>query len=497
MKIKLSKLNLVFIGHLVFFGLIVTGLLPRSLVLYETLALIVYLAWAPIEDGIVFFVRSIPLFIAIPLTANFDNFNQWRVLVIVLFLKFIISNFRFSILNEFSIKQWFKRNRQSISLPLIVLFILACASVLVAGDKSVAIKRIIYFVNAGLIGIVVWYYARGREFAQRLVRNIAIPTLIVTLVGAIQVISTYLIDIYQFMRIWGEGIQFRQFGTQWSYIATHVGNTWFAYYGDQLSLRVFSLFPDSHSFPIFLLLGLPAVFVLFKKTRDRIIWSGLIFLMIILSGTRGMWLAGAVMVVWSLLLMGFLKYKGQSLEKRKAFTGIGAYLILFILLFGIAYPILSSPQFLVSKPNALLLEHRLRSVLDFGETSNAARIGIWKASAKSIIAHPVLGVGIGNFPVVLGQNILLSRAGSSAHNIYIHLAAEMGILAFLAGLYLVWLIIRRLYLNFIEGKLPDAYNAALLITLPWILAYLMTDVALFDERALLLFCTTLGLIFYA
>ena len=140
---------------------------------------------------------------------------------------------------------------------------LSVISVIFASDRVTAIKRIIYFINLSLVGFVVWDLASGnKEFSKRLVKNIAIPTIAVTVVGFIQLASTYLIDVYQFMHLWGEGIQCRQFGNQWCYIAVHVGNTWLAYYGEQLSLRVFSLFPDSHSFPQFILLGLPAVFAI-------------------------------------------------------------------------------------------------------------------------------------------------------------------------------------------------------------------------------------------
>ncbi len=514
---KKHSLNIVFALHVAFFGLVVTGILPRSLVLYETIALLTYTLLAPLEDGVIFFVRCIPLFIAIPLTASFDNFNQWRILSIILFAKWLVSPaLRMYIV--FEAARFFLMGRSALkrykpSLTLIALGALALLSVLVAPDKGIALKRIIYFCNASLIGIVVWQLTQQREFAQRVIKNVAIPTIIVAVVGAIQVASTYFIDIYQFMRIWGEGIQLNQFGTQWSYIATHVGNTWFAYYGDQLSLRVFSLFPDSHSFPIFLLLGVPALFAisLLKPLSDasslkklfrtrgslNVLWIPLVFLLIILTGTRGMWLAGAGAIVWSVLILLFLKYKKEAPATRNAFAYVSSFLALFVLLFAVAYPILSSPQFLVSKPDALLLQHRLRSVLDFGETSNAARIAIWKSSATSIAHHPLLGIGIGNFPVVLGQDILLSRAGSSAHNIYIHLASEMGLAAFLVSLYLLWLIVQALYLNYVHSQTPfdRAWTAALLITLPWIFAYLMTDVALFDERALLLFAVTLGLIF--
>ncbi|MBX4190379.1 O-antigen ligase family protein [Candidatus Parcubacteria bacterium] len=506
--------NILFAGHLVFFFMVIAGVIPRGAVIYETGILALILLVGPLEEGVIFFVRSIPLFLAIPITATFDNFNMWRIFSAILFLKWLfrastVQYIRSELSRAFTKPARFiKDHPVLISCSLLVLF--ALLSLIHASDQTVGLKRIIYFINLSLMGIVIWNTAR-KEFTPRLIRAIAIPTIVVILVGLAQVLSTYLIDIYQFMRIWGEGVQLRQFGTNWSYIATHVGNTWFAYFGEQLSLRTFSLFPDSHSFPIFLLLGIPALFAIsisqplkkqrfieMIKTRSSlsIVWVVLAFLMIILSGTRGMWAGGLAMVLWVLIVMGWMRYARVPAADSRIFKYISSYLAVFFLLFAIAYPVFASPQFLLSKGNSLLFGNRFKSIIDFGETSNHQRLEIWKASAQSIKNHPIVGVGIGNFPVVLSQDIRLTKAGSSAHNIYLHIASEMGIAALIVSLYLLWLILKKTYDKFLNSSDGlKTYMAGLLITIPWIFAYLMTDVAIFDERAFLLFAVTLGILF--
>ncbi|MDO8658061.1 MAG: O-antigen ligase family protein, partial [Candidatus Levybacteria bacterium] len=324
--------------------------------------------------------------------------------------------------------------------------------------------------------------------------------------------STYFIDIYQFMRIWGERIQCNQFGNQWCDIAVQVGNTWFAYYGEQLSLRVFSLFPDSHSFPQFILLGLPAIFAIaiaekvmlhhdnlkkMFKTRSQltIVWVPLIFLAAILTGTRGIW-AGSVGALLFGLFYIFILIRKKIKDRKNILVYIASCLTVFFLLFIVAFPIFESPQFLLSKGNSLLFGKRIRSIIDFGETSNSQRIEIWKASLESIKKHPLLGVGIGNFPIVLNQDLVLAKAGSSAHNIYLQIAAEMGIPALIFALWFLWFLMQKIYTNFITSRDWEitVYNGASLIFIPWVLIYSLTDVALFDERAFLLFVTTISLI---
>ncbi len=505
---NIKFIDRIFIIQLGTFGLIVTGFLPRETSIFLALGLAIYFIIAPIEDATVFFVRSIPFFIAIPITANFDNFNVWRILSIILFLKLAhITGLKYFL----NVKQFSKYSK-----ILLILLIFACLSIIPAVDKASAVTRVIYFVNLSLVGMVVYYLAaQSRSFAPRLVKNIAIPTIIVTVVGFIQVASTYFIDVYQFMRLWGEGIQLRQFGTLWSHIAVHLGNTWLAYYGPQLSLRVFSLFPDSHSFPQFVLLGLPALFAisilkltsnpekydsLKKMVRTRvsmnIVWVAAAFLIIILSGTRGIWAASAGVLIIIFCVIYWMKRARVGDYYKNIFKYVSLYMLVFFLLFAVAYPIFVSPQFLLSKGDWGMFSERVKSIIDFGETSNSLRVEIWKASLESIKNHPLLGVGIGNFPVVLQQNVFLARAGSSAHNIYLHIAAEMGILALITAVWFLWLVFKKSYYDFIFEKdsLLVTYFGATLLFVPWVLIYSLTDVALFDERAFLLFVTTVALI---
>jgi len=160
-----------------------------------------------------------------------------------------------------------------------------------------------------LIGLVIYDLAQKHDFTKKLIKNISIPVIIVTLIGFLQLGSTYLMDIYQFMGFWAGKVQFNQFGAGWSYIVYNLGNTWYAYYGEQMSLRMFSLFPDSHSFPQFILLGLPAIFVVFYNRKKILIpLVSSVFLAAILTGTRGIWAAGAASAFWAIVLMFWFKY---------------------------------------------------------------------------------------------------------------------------------------------------------------------------------------------
>ena len=223
-----------------------------------------------------------------------------------------------------------------------------------------------------------------------------------------------------------------------------------------------------------------------------------LFLIVILSGTRGIWAAsiGVVLLYFGLILyMKKWELTKLSYDNFVSFKKLGWLLTIFFLMFAAAFPIFSSPQFLVGKSDDIL-KARIKSILDFGETSNAQRIEIWKKTLSSIKEKPLLGVGIGNYPVVLEQDVRLAKAGSSAHNLYFHVTAEMGISAGFIFIWFLWFLFKRNYEIFVRennGSLKIYFTATLLFV-PWVLIYSLTDVALFDERAFLLFTTVMSLI---
>ncbi len=516
---KSYMLNVLYLIQLAVVGLVIAGVLPRLIIPFWVAVLIIYILSAKLEDGVIFFALSIPLFVAIPIATNFDSLNTWRILSGLIFLKWAWGE-RLWKINWFStlpddrmgVWKWVKMHK--IGVLLVLLALIAILSVTQAQNYVLAAKRIIYFINLSLIGIVAYdLLIKSNGFGQRLIKNLSVPVIIVALAGMAQLLSTYFMDIFQFVDFWAGKVELGLFGSAWANIALKA-NTWFAYYGDQLSLRMFSLFPDSHSFPIFLLLGLPAVFaVALRKIADTqnslktmfftrvsllIVFVPIIFLAAILSGTRGIWVAGLGVLGVVLGIFWLMKRQGADGRQKDIFKYVASYLAIFFLLFGVAYYIIASDQFQVSKSDAAMFGKRVRSVLDISETSNARRIEIWKASLRSILKHPLLGVGIGNFPVVVGEDLARAKAGSSAHNLYLNIAAEMGIPALLIALWFLWLLLKKTFDNFLNAKrstLNAIYFASALIFIPWILIYSLTDVAIFDERAFLLFVITAALIF--
>jgi len=288
-----KSLNITFlVGFLVIF-LVALGLLPRATIIPLTVLFSLFVLSSSLEKSVLLFAGFIPFFVAIPITDIFDSFNMWRIIGGLIFLKWF-----------FTARPDFKF-RSMLPFALVALLFIAVVSIGVAHDKFIAIKRIIYFINLSLVPIVVADLIRkNKKLLKPLLQSLIVPGFILIGVGFIQLISSYFIDAGSFHLFWSERIQLGFYGSEWSKIALNA-NTWFAYYGEQLSLRMFSTFPDSHSFPIYLLFTIPILYAL--KFNKKII--AIFLLAIILSGTRGVWLAflGPIFISpFLLLVLGFL-----------------------------------------------------------------------------------------------------------------------------------------------------------------------------------------------
>lgn len=491
--------NLIFPLHLLVVFSIAFGALDRFWILPWSAVFLFFIIQRPLTDGVSLFVRSLPVFVALPLTGYFDSFNLWRLAAGILFLKWFFSSqswydqWRQQGLNL--LKQKFSGKNSGLAATfLISIFLLtALFSLFQAAELVTGVKRIIYLINLLLIAPVIFNLVKtDLNFAKRLMKDLVIAGLITLLTGLAQLTTAYLGSIYAFMNFWGEVVQKNFYGSDWAAIAVQQ-NTWFAYFGNQLSLRVFSTFPDAHSFPVFLLFVLPSFLTLVWQKKWWWLGAAPFLFFVILSGTRGIWLASAFSLF--LALGGWLFLKNWELKKitRRFLLISGLFLILFLP----AWQIFGSSQFQVKKADGALLLNRFRSTFNPTETSNQGRLEIWRLTLKSINKTPLTGVGIGNFPVILSQAPEWAKAGSSAHNFYLQLAAEVGIIGLLAVLAILWLIIKKAWQIFSQS--PDQvfkiYGGAFLFFFSWILTYNLTDAILFDERAFLALATNGALIF--
>jgi O-antigen ligase len=80
---------------------------------------------------------------------------------------------------------------------------------------------------------------------------------------------------------------------------------------------------------------------------------------------------------------------------------------------------------------------------DYNVTSYGGRIEVWKRGLKMIIKNPLLGVGINGFVTAEGlSHNDIGGKWSTAHNSFIQIGAELGIIGLFLFCYVIWSSLR-------------------------------------------------------
>jgi len=195
----------------------------------------------------------------------------------------------------------------------------------------------------------------------------------------------------------------------------------------------------------------------------------------VLTMTRGVWVALPFGIIVFALIIG---YKNRR------------YLILFIVIFlliavflslGVEYQLF--PDYLSRRVESLF-------IIDSG------RERIWKASWEMFKDNPILGIGVGNFTEVAPQ-YMEGRTYSHAHNLFIHIALEFGLLGIFALLWFVYelgkLLIPLLFLN----SLHQPILAGIFGVFTSFFIHTLTDLSIYDRglALVLVFVISLGIYF--
>lgn len=477
-----NSLLLVFSIEVIIILFAVFMIIPREAILFLTGFLAFYLLFAPLKEAIIFFILSIPLFIALPITENFDTMSNWRILLTLLFLRICASKFK-------NIENWreFIRNikNKKIYIYVFAFFAAAVLSLINAESVGYGARKIIFLANAIMIFFVI--VNSGINIKKLQIAGI-ISLFVSLIIGYAQLIAVFFMPLFNFWQWWANRVIPIFYGKNLANLLSY-SNTWFSYYEKSSpTLRIFSIFPDSHSFALFSLIGLiPLTYLWLISDNDKKKYAVLgIFslLSIILSGSRGFW-ASAILIAIALIFIytatKIKKYQ-QHIELKKYFT----ILLVFFALFPIGSLVLSGSRIgniTGGGEYEELTLKRIKSIFNFEETSNKGRLEIWDATLNSFVKHPFFGVGIGNFPVVIGESLESSRRGASAHNLYFDITAEMGIFGLIFFLFILWEIFKKAY----EQYNYNVYAQIFLFYFLWIILYSLFDIVLLNDKVLLFF----------
>ncbi|MFH0852168.1 MAG: O-antigen ligase family protein [bacterium] len=505
MKKYFVPLNIIFAVEVIIVILASLGIIPREAVLALTGLMIFYMIFSPVEDSLYLVVASIPLFVALPISGNFDSMANWRILITVLFLCLFFKRGILSVLLKDEKGRWQLKEKYGCYLAeyLILPFLgIAALSIFVADYKILGVKKLLFLINIFLLFLIIRNLAGRKEVFLNILKAAATGASVVVLGGAVQFIAILFLPLYNFWQFWANSVIGVFYGQGLAKLLS-ISNTWFAYYVNRPpTLRIFSLFPDSHSSAMFLILATPvflALAVFFEKERGKKIFFwvmvGLSLFFVIMSGSRGAWLSFIPVFIVALYI--FIKKTDRQLNRK---------IIVTAAIFGILFFASSFYPFVFYKVQSWLgygssydvsFFERAKSISDLDEISNKSRLQIWRASISSLAQHPMLGVGLGNYITVLNEDVSAVKKGASAHNLYLDFAAEIGILGVLILLAIFVEILRTCWLVFGQAEEPyfKIFGLAFGLYFLWALVYSLFDVVLLNDKVFLFFMVATGALY--
>lgn len=494
--------------------LIATGLLNQNFAWLLLALLVAFVLTKPLKQSLELLLLSLPFFLALPFGTISDSMSMWRPLSLILVLVWLWR--RRDILWKRPLVFWQRllQKRYLLYLSGLAMFLLliSLVSLLWAEDIGIGVKTIIYLVNGYLIFFLFAWEIKSKDLL-RFLRAGAFVSGIALIVAFVQFDITLFVPLHEFWQWWTDHPIRAYYGGQTSELLSY-SNTWFSYYGEDVpaTLRMFSFFQDSHAFAMMSIWAV-AIFLAFrlfyKKTGDKkgIRLSGILviiaLLAIILSGTRGAWLGGGVLLF---IALAFAYTKELKTYIPEHYSKKALYiLIAFVLLFPLASFLLYGEQHAQLRlegreggADFRVAFLRARSTFDIGELSNKGRLEIWQDAFNFLKETKTLtGAGVGNFASVIHLHPETSRIGASAHSLYVQILVELGILGFLASLAVIYLIILRAYKIFTqnEGEFVAYFAFAFLISFLWILLHSVADITLLNDKIFLLSAMLAGILF--
>lgn len=385
-----------------------------------------------------------------------DQAIEWSLYVIMFFLPISMTMVSIALLS--SVAMWCGKmlitrkaawRRTPLDLPVCAFVICGAISILGSPDRFISTYNFGYLMGHYLLTYcLITQNIASVEQVKRLFRVLFLSASVTALYGFYQYL--YGVDISQFR--WVDGEQF-----------------------PDLHVRVFSTMENPNIYAGFLVMIISiAIGVLLTVTewRKRVLYIGLIIGLstcLALTYSRSGWVS----------FFGMLTVLGIMRNKH-------------FLWFLIIAPLLAIWI------NPMLLE-RLLSIINPVDTSSALRLALWESSLAMLLEHPLSGIGWGAYWLVYpAYDFFINNSETTiyhAHNMFLHIGAELGFLGLGAFIWLLTSMMRLTVILYQGCCRPDVCGVALGLCAAFVAIIIngLTDYVLFNIQMSILLWALTGL----
>lgn len=413
-----------------------------------------------IRKILIILIIILPVQFALNVSDNFDLVIT-RVLIPIIFLLWLV--------RSLAQKKLWIPNKAEMWLVAAFLF-LSVLSLFLGRDTSAGWRKLFYFFTIFPIFFVVADMFREEKWRKRSIIAVIFSGAIAAAVGLFQFLSSFFIGVEKSVKIW-ENLAPQILGNSFGKIVA-ANSSWLVNIGGETRLRAFGFFPDPHNFAFFVNLCLFAglgYFFSSKKVLSKV-WIGSALALMIsaigISFSRGAYLG---------LFAGGLFFASVFLKRSGV---LGKVFVVAAMIF-----------VLISTFNSNIITQRLASSFNLKEGSNAERYKNWAQAADMIRDYPLRGVGLGNYARTV-EPTASSRSSIYAHNLFLDIAAETGILN---AIIFLSLIIISIWRNIKNNDIASLGLAAGLIAF---LVHSIFDTALYSPQALTILLIVMALGIY-
>jgi len=418
-------------------------------------------------NWLIILIAYLPFQIALNPSAGFD-LASIRIFIVLFFVIWLASVLKRRVVKLSNIICF--RNLRNIFL--LFFLILTAFSLISAENVFWGARKVVFFLSIFPLYFLVVGLIDSSLRVKKVVSVLIGGAGLIGLIGLIQFLSQFIFGLENIYEFWAVNIVsiFSGFNLG-ALLLTY--SSWLVNVSHTTIMRAFSLFSDPHMLSFYLGMILPIAimrrFIQKQSLLSR--WTvPVLFIVLLLTFTRGAYLA---IIITFVITAGLLWIYPK---RKKAAVFLCLALLIFIT------PI--TP-----------IADRFYSSFDLEESSNVGRLEMWQQAGQIGLENLWQGIGLGNYALVVNPE-LGYRSPITAHNLYLDIFSEMGIIALIVWLVLILGTIWQLFLKLrqsIENKEQQFILIGLIGSLVYFSIHSFFETAVYSPIILSVLMIILGL----